>query len=191
MASTAGAKADQRKPGKPRRSGRAKANEEVATSYFEAVAARDPRKMADHWHADGVDDLVPLFILRGPDAVRSFFAELFAALPDSEFQVIKMVADTQGAAVTWRLRGTFEGASFQGIEPTGRPVELRGCDVLEIDEGGKITQNTAYYDGAAFARQVGMLPAQDSGADRAMRAGFNAVTRVRQVMAQRTRGGST
>ena len=47
--------------------------EKMAESYFEAVADRDPDAMASHWHAQGVDDMVPLGPLRGPGAVRSFF----------------------------------------------------------------------------------------------------------------------
>ncbi len=175
-------------PSKPRRSGRAKAIEQVVTSYFEAATARDPDAMAAHWHADGVGDLVPVGVLRGPGAVRSFFSELFAALPDSQFLVLDTVVDGGGATVQWRMTGTFTGGAFQGLEPTGRAVELRGCDCLEVDEDGKLTRNTAYYDGAAFARQVGMLPVQDGGVDRAMRAGFNAVTRLRAALAQRTQG---
>ena len=41
--------------------------------------------------------------------------------------------------------------------------------------------NTAYYDGASFARQVGMLPAEGSGAERAMKGAFNAVTKMRRT----------
>ena len=178
------------KPKKPRRSGRARAIEKVAQSYFEAVAGRDADAMASHWHADGVGDLVPLGPLRGPGGVRSFFAELFAALPDLEFVVTQMVVDPQGATVQWRMGGTFDGGAFQGLEPTGRRIDLRGCDCMEVDGDGLITSNVAYYDGAAFARQIGMLPSQDSGADRAMRAGFNTVTRVRSALAQR-KGGTT
>ena len=175
---------------KPRRSGRPRAIEKTAEAYFDAVSRRDPDAMASHWHAQGVDDLVPVGPLRGPGAVRSFFSELFTAVPDLEFTVIQMVVDSQGAAVQWRMRGTFDGGAFQGIEPTGRPIDLRGCDCLEVDDDGLITANVAYYDGAAFARQVGMLPAQDSGADRAMRTGFNTVTRLRSAVAQR-KGGTT
>jgi steroid delta-isomerase-like uncharacterized protein len=178
------------KPKKPRRSGRSRAIEKVAESYFQAVADRDPDAMAGHWHADGVGDLVPLGPLRGHGGVRSFFAELFAALPDFEFTVTQMVIDSQGASVQWRMRGTFDGDAFQGLEPTGRRIDLRGVDCMEVGEDGLITSNVAYYDGAAFARQVGMLPTQDSGADRAMRAGFNTVTRVRSALAQR-KGGTT
>jgi len=174
------------KPAKPRRSGRAKVNEQTALSYFEAAARRDVDAMAGHWHPDGIEDLVPVGIFRGPGAVRAFFEELFAAVPDTAFTVHELVADTQGAAVQWRLTGTFDGGAFQGIDPTGRRLEVRGCDCLEIDEDGKITRNTAYYDGAAFARGIGMLPAQNSTAERAMRVGFNAVTRARAAVARRT-----
>lgn len=176
----------EKKPGKLRRSGRAKANAETAASYFDAVQARDSDAMARHWHADGIGDLVPIGILRGPGAIRSFFSELFTALPDAMFTVEKVVADTQGAVVQWRMTGTFRGGAFQGLEPTGRHLDLRGCDCLEVDDAGKITRNTAYYDGADFARGIGMLPAQDSTAERAMRAGFNALTRTRAALARRT-----
>lgn len=178
-------------PKKPRRSGRPRAIEKIAESYFQAVADRDPDAMAAHWHAQGVGDLVPIGPLRGPGAVRSFFSELFTAVPNLEFTVTQMIVDSQGASVQWRMRGTFDGGAFQGIEPTGRQIDLRGCDCLEVDEDGLITTNVAYYDGATFARQVGMLPAQDGGADRAMRAGFNTVTRLRLALAQRNRGGTT
>jgi steroid delta-isomerase-like uncharacterized protein len=179
------------KPNKPRRSGRPRAIEKVAESYFAAVAARDADAMAAHWHADGVDDLVPVGPLRGPGGVRSFFSELFTAVPDLEFVVTKTVVDPQGATVQWRMRGTFDGGAFQGLEPTGREIDLRGCDCMEVDDDGLITSNVAYYDGAAFARQIGMLPSQDGGADRAMRAGFNTVTRLRSALAQRNRGETT
>ena len=55
----------------------------------------------------------------------------------------------------WRLTGHFTGAPFQGIEPTGKPVEVRGLGLIEL-EGGEIVGLTAYYDGASFARQVRM-----------------------------------
>ncbi len=178
-------------PKKPRRSGRPRAIEKVAESYFQACADRDADAMASHWHGQGVGDLVPIGPLRGPGAVRSFFSELFTAVPDLEFVVTQMVIDSQGASVQWRLRGTFDGGAFQGIEPTGGQLDLRGCDCLEVDDDGLITSNVAYYDGASFARQIGMLPAQDSGPDRAMRAGLNTVTRLRSALAQRNRGGTT
>ena len=58
------------------------------------------------------------------------------------------MSSPQMAAIQWRATGTFRGAPFQGIEPTGRRIEVRGCDCIEVEDG-KITRNTAYYDGAA------------------------------------------
>jgi steroid delta-isomerase-like uncharacterized protein len=157
---------------------KAQISEDVASGYFEAVAARDPDAMAQFWAEDGIDELVPVGIFRGPGEVRGFFAGMFAAFPDMEFSVERMTATADVVAVQWRARGTFSGAPFQGVEPTGRRVEVRGCDCLEVEEG-KIVRNTAYYDGAAFARGLGMLPQRDSGGERAMLAAFNAVTKVR------------
>ena len=179
------AQAPAKKPAKPRRSARVKAVEEVGRSYFEAIAARDADAMAAHFHPDGIDDVVPLGVFRGPEAVRKLFREMFTALPDATMKVERIVADHEVAAIQWRIVGTFDGGPFQGIEPTGKRVELRGMDALEIDDDGKITRNTGYYDGAAFARAIGLLPPQDSGVDKAMLAGFNAVTKLRKAVASR------
>lgn len=167
-----------------RRPPRRKLVEAHARSYFEALAGRNPEAMASHWNGDGVADIVPLAVLRGPDEVRAFFRELFAAFPGIETTVTRVVADDKHAVVEWRMAGTFGGAPFQGIEPTGKQVDLRGIDILEIKDD-EILGNTAYYDGAAFARQVGLLPPRESGADRAILNAFNAVTKVRRVVNDR------
>jgi steroid delta-isomerase-like uncharacterized protein len=169
---------------RPRRAAKGRSVEDVARSYFAAVAARDADAMAEHWHLEGIDDLVPLGIFRGPDEVRRHFAELFAAVPDIETVVDRVIADDRAAAVQWRTSGTFTGSPFQGIEATGRRIELRGADCLEISDG-KIMRNTAYYDGAEFARAIGLLPGRDSGAEKAMLAAFNAATRLRHAVGER------
>jgi hypothetical protein len=80
--------------------------------------------------------------------------------------------------------GTFSGGAFQGLEPSGRHVELRGLDLFELEDGA-VKSNTAYYDGMEFARGIGLLPAQDSGAERAMKNAFNVVTKVRRAVNER------
>jgi steroid delta-isomerase-like uncharacterized protein len=167
-----------------RRTPRRKVVEAHARSYFDALARRDARSMADHWREDGVDDLVPLGPLRGRAEIAAFFRDLFAALPDVETTVTRVVAGEREAAVEWRMRGSFTGAPFQGIDPTGRAVELRGIDLLEVEEG-EIVGNTAFYDAMDFARQIGMMPPRDSGAERAMKSALNAATRVRRAVADR------
>ncbi|MGI8512506.1 MAG: ester cyclase [Solirubrobacteraceae bacterium] len=172
---------------RPRRPTKSRVVEKAARSYFDALARRDPAAAGSHFGPDGIDDIVPLGVFRGPGEVRALLTELFAAVPDLEFQVERVVADARTAAVEYRMSGTFDGAPFQGIEPTGRTLDLRGCDLLEIEDG-KIVRNTGYYDGAAFARGIGLLPAQDSGAERAMTNAFNLVTRARRVVDSRRWG---
>jgi steroid delta-isomerase-like uncharacterized protein len=110
--------------------------------------------------------------------VRAFFADLFAAFPDFDIEVVHLVGDESSAVIQWRARGTFTGSPFQGVHATGRAVDLRGCDVMEFDDG-RLRHNTIYYDGLAFARQIGMLPREGSSADKAMTAAFNAGVDVR------------
>jgi ketosteroid isomerase-like protein len=168
-------------PAKPKRVTKRKAVELHARSYLDAIGRRDVDAVGEHWREDGVEDLVPIGMLRGRQEIKDFFSSVFAAMPDAETTLVRVVAGE------WRMSGMFSGAQFQGIDPTGKPVEVRGMDMLEI-ENGEIVSNTAYYDGMAFARQVGMFPPQDSGAERAMKGAFNALTKARKAITERTGG---
>ena len=152
---------------------------EVARAAFAAVIGKDPEGIVALGAPGYVDDFVAIGQVRGQDAIRAFFSELFAAFPDFEITVDRIVADEASAAVQWHAAGTFTGGPFQGILPTGRRVEIRGTDIMEI-AGGLIQHNTIYYDGATFARQIGMLPALGSPADRAVTAVFNVKTKLGQ-----------
>jgi steroid delta-isomerase-like uncharacterized protein len=174
--------------GKPQRKRitRRQAVEQTLRSYFEAMDNRDPDAIVAHWREDGVDDMVPVGVLRGRDEMRAYFATLFAAVPDSRMTVTRLVAGEQSCAVEWRIEGTFDGAPYLGIEPTGKHVEMRGFDLFELEDG-ELVSCTGYFDGASFARQIGMLPADGSGADRAMKSAFNAMTKLRRAVAERRR----
>jgi steroid delta-isomerase-like uncharacterized protein len=175
--------ADTAAEAKPRRRPpRRKATEALARSYFEAVAKRDPQAMAEHWKEDGVDDLVAVGPLRGTEEIVAFFRELFAALPDAETTVTRVVAGETQAVVEWRMTGNFSGGPFQGIDPTGRRIEIRGLDLLEIEDD-QIVGNTAYYDGMTVARQMGLMPPESSSAENAMKSAFNASTKIRRAVA--------
>ena len=166
---------------------RRRAVEEKLRAYFEAMDNRDADGMAAHWSDEGVEDIVPVGLLRGREELRDYFKSMFAAMPDARTTVTRLVAGEQNCAVEWRLEGTLNAAPFMGIEPTGKHVEIRGFDLFELEDGDLVS-NTAYFDGMGFARQIGMLPPDGSGTDRAMRNAFNAVTKLRRALAER-RGG--
>lgn len=173
-------------PGR-RRITKRKAVEAHVRGLVNAIAARDPRAYAEHWSEDGVEDIVAMGVLRGRDALVRNLTDLFAAVPDLETTLVRLIPGEREAMAEMRMQGTFDGAPFQGIEPTGKQVELRLCEVFEVEDG-KVVASTTYYDGASFARQVGMLPPQDSGAERAMLGAFNAVTKVRRAIEERRAG---
>ena len=160
--------------------------EAVGRAVFAALAEHDLDRFGSLIGPDAVDDFVAIDVFTGRDAIIGFFRELLAAFPDFELGVERVVADEGNAVVQWRAAGTFSGGSFQGIEPTGRRVEIRGVDVMEIRDG-LVRNNTIYYDGATFARDIGLLPKRESGMDRAMTAAFNAVSKARAGLRNRGR----
>lgn len=160
---------------------------QLAREAFEAIFdRRDIDAVRAMWSEDSVDYFLALGVeARGPDQLAAFFRGLLEAIPDFEMTIENVVEDERHAVVQWTATGTFDGAPFQGIEPTGKRLEMRGCDVFRFTEDGKLDVNTVYYDGAEFARQIGMLPRRDSLGDRAVQGAFNAQTRLRRRLAQR------
>ena len=157
--------------------------EETVRSYFDAVIARNPDAMAEHWADDGIEEILPVGIFRGPDEVKAWFTELFAAIPDFEMTVERVLAQENDVIVQWRATGTFNGGPLMGVDPTGRRLELRGLDWLEV-EGEKVVRNTAFSDGMALARGMGLLPPQGSAAEKAMFSAFNAFTKARGAVSE-------
>jgi steroid delta-isomerase-like uncharacterized protein len=151
---------------------------------FEERDLSDPYRL---WSDDSIDHFLAAGLsIRGAHDLAAWFRDLFAAVPDWHVEIENTVDDgDRQAVVQWRGGGTFDGAPFLGIEPTGRTIDLRAVDVFRFDENGKVAENTVYYDGAEFARQVGMLPPRDSALDRGMLAAFNVGTRLKQRLARR------
>jgi steroid delta-isomerase-like uncharacterized protein len=146
---------------------------------FEERDLSDPYRF---WSDESVDHFLAAGeSVRGPQALTRWFEQLLAALPDLRLQTENTFDDgNRQAVVQWHATGTFSGAPFLGIEPNGKQVEMRGVDVFRFDAEGKVEENTIYYDGAEFARQIGMLPPRDSALDRGLLAAFNAGTRLKQ-----------
>lgn len=141
------------------------APDEIVTHYFQALNDRDLEAAGSLWAASGVDRFVGQEDVIGPDGVRRYFAELFAAFPDFSIRVLELAAAGARVVARWSASGTFAGpGSFQGFEPNGAQIEIEGCDVLTI-EGELIVHNDAYLDTGDIARQLGFLPPAGSVAE--------------------------
>jgi steroid delta-isomerase-like uncharacterized protein len=153
---------------------------EIFSALFDERDLSDPYR---YWTDDSIDHFLAAGkSVRGAEALAQWFRDLFAAVPDWKLEIENTVDDgDRQVVVQWHATGTFNGDSpFMGVEPNGRRVEIRGVDVIRVDENDKVVTNTVYYDGAEFARQIGMLPARDSAADRAMLAAFNGATKLKR-----------
>jgi steroid delta-isomerase-like uncharacterized protein len=157
---------------------------EIAREVFGAIF--DDRDLSDpyrYWTDDSVDHFLAAGkSVRGAQGLAQWFRDLFASVPDWKLEIENTVDDGERQVVVqWHATGTFNGTQpFLGIEPTGRHVEIHGVDVIRFDENRKVETNTVYYDGAEFARQIGMLPPRDSSADRGMLAAFNGATKLKR-----------
>jgi len=165
------------------------APEAVVRAEFEALDAHDLDRVESLWHDEIVEEFVPVGTYRGKAALRGYFAEMIDALPDFRIRIEHLVAQEGHVFVEWRATGTHTGAAFMGIDATGRSLALRGVDHFEVEDG-LVRRNTVYYDGMEFARQSGLLPGRESTLERAMFSAFNAVTRARGAIAERTSGQS-
>jgi steroid delta-isomerase-like uncharacterized protein len=164
---------------RPGREFRPMDTESVVRQTFAALDSRDIERFRALVHPEAEDRFLAVGTFTGREAIVAFFREMFAAVPDARLEVRRVVASGDVAAVEWTMRGTFSGGAFQGIQPTGKSVEIDGVDVIEVRDGLQY-RNSIYYDGASFARQIGMLPPLGSRGDRTLLALFNARTRLRR-----------
>ncbi len=149
---------------------------------------RDFSTSHEFWSNDSVDHFLATGeVVRGAAALTQWFRALFDAVPDWRLVVENVVDDgVDQIVVQWRGSGSFTGSPFQGVEATGRRIQICGCDVIRLAPDGRVASNTVYYDGAAFARQIGMLPMAGTRADRLLTQGFNALTGLRRRLVPRS-----
>jgi hydroxyacylglutathione hydrolase len=152
--------------------------ESVARRYFAAIDERNIEDALTLWAPGGRENVRGQVDVLAPEGVREFIGGLIDAIPDLDMQVLSTTSEGDRCGVQWRLTGTFAGpAGFGGIAPTGSPIEIEGFDLLTVRDG-LIHSNDAFSDSMTFARQIGMMPPQGSGAEARMTQAFNAKTRI-------------
>jgi steroid delta-isomerase-like uncharacterized protein len=159
-------------------------NADVIRWSFEQLNRRDVAAMRQLWSDDTVERF-PDRTCRGPEEIAAYFEETCAALPDLEVEVVALVEQGDDVFVRWHLTATQEGR-IQGIDGTGKRLELDGADQFTLKDG-KIVSNFVIFDQMQWARHVGLMPPEGSTADRAIKAAFNAKTRVaKEIQARRS-----
>ncbi len=157
-------------------------NAELIRWTFEQLNNHDTSGLRLLW-SDDVVERFPDRTCRGSDEVAAYFEETFAALPDMRIDPLSIVEQGDDVFVQWHMTGTHTGP-VQGIEATGKTIALDGMDHFVLRDG-KVVSNFVVFDQMQYSRQIGILPSQDSVADKAMKSAFNARTKVAEFLKNR------
>ena len=151
-------------------------NADLLRWAFEVLNTHDVIPLREFW-TDATVERFPQRTCQGFDAISAYFEEASAAFPDFHFKVLCIVEQGDDVFVHWHLAGTHTGAALDGIQATGRAIALDGIDHFVVRDA-KLVSNFVVFDQMQFARQTGLLPPDGTRADRAVKAAFNAKTRL-------------
>ena len=79
------------------------------------------------------------------------------AFPDLRMSVQEMVAEEDKVAVLWTFQGTHTGSGYEGLPPTGTPVELRGITIWRIVDGQIKEEWSSWSETEAYIRMFAHL----------------------------------
>jgi steroid delta-isomerase-like uncharacterized protein len=150
-------------------------NAELARWAFEMLNRRDLDALRQIY-ADDVVERFPDRVVHSAAEIVAYFEETFAAVTDFHLEVIAVAAQDDDVFVHWHMTGRHTG-TLLGIAATGKALAIDGMDHFVMREG-KVISNFVLVDQIQYARQLGMMPADGSRGDRAMKAAFNARTKL-------------
>lgn len=94
--------------------------------------------------------------IHGPDAGLGIAKMYAAAFPDGVIEIAKVFADGDTSIAEFTASGTHAG-DLMGIPPTGKPVRIRVCNVMELRDG-KVYREHEYMDVMTMMVQLGLVP---------------------------------
>ena len=116
-------------------------------TYFRAIAARDPERIASVFAKDGeIGDPVGSPVRHGRNEVARLFASGVAThASHAETQVLAALPSGNCIAAHWTM--TARGKA-------GHMVEAEGIDILQVNANGLIVRAEGYWDAAAFRQAL-------------------------------------
>ena len=135
----------------------------VRDAYEQAIGfynAGDMDGLANSYTEDAVV-VSPSGTTQGRAAIREGWSQEKTAFPDRSVTIdsITEEGDTIAAELTWTGTNTGPLVLPDGTEmaPTGKRVENRAADVVQVHRGKAAVQHQ-YWDNMAYARQLGLVP---------------------------------
>ena len=140
------------------------ANRNLLDHYVELYNAGDLDACMDLYAEDAVQGM-PDGTFEGRGAIQERLARDLTAFPDATYTVASFVEQGDAFADEWSFVGTQTGP-FQlpdgtRLPPTGRRVEIKGMELVEVRDGAIVVDNL-YYDTTAALTQLGLVPERSS-----------------------------
>ena len=135
-------------------------NRSLLERYVERYNAGDLDACMELYAEDAVQ-MMHDGIFAGRAAIRERLARDLTACPDAAYTVGSFVEQGDSFADEWTFSGTHAGPFLlpdgTQIPPTGKRLEIRGMELVQLRHG-KITIDNLYYDSMAVLAQLGLLP---------------------------------
>ena len=90
-----------------------------------------------------------------PDSAIAMMESFAGAFADGRMQVQRVFVHGDAAVAEIVFRGTHTG-ELSGIAPTGRRIEVRICNVVEVRDG-KVLEEREYFDMLHLMSQLGAV----------------------------------
>jgi steroid delta-isomerase-like uncharacterized protein len=129
--------------------------------YVERYNAGDLDACMDLYAEDAVQKM-PDGTFEGRSTIRERLARELAGVPDATYAVASFVEQGDAFADEWTFVGTHTGPfplpDGSQLPPTGKRVEIRGMELVQVRDG-KIVIDNLYYDTMAVLVQARSRPA--------------------------------
>jgi steroid delta-isomerase-like uncharacterized protein len=130
------------------------ANKELVEEFISRVFnGHNPGATSDYFSSDVQWHGGTLGTIEGSDAMTSFYAELFAALPDLQVTTVGIAADEDMVWCRFVIEGTSQGGLF-GFPATGKPVRWDEIDSYRLADG-RIVEEWSSPDMTNILYQLG------------------------------------
>jgi steroid delta-isomerase-like uncharacterized protein len=132
-------------------------NKAIARRAIEEIWNKGNLAVVDELYADDAPHNDPAWPVQtaGAEGIKQA-AEIYrSAFPDLHLAIEDTIAEGDQVVVRWRSTGTHEG-ELQGIQPTGKQINLTGISISRIADG-KIVEEWVNWDTLGMMKQLGVI----------------------------------
>jgi ketosteroid isomerase-like protein len=134
---------------------------EVMDRITAAAFSNDLDALKALYAPDAIAETPDQGTISGPDAIAAYLGEFMTAFPDASYESSHKHESGPNAVDEGYFVGTntgpMTGPDGETIEPTGKSVRARSCDVATV-ENGVVTSHRFYFDNMDFLQQLGLIP---------------------------------